>query len=316
MLRKKRSVKLIIAATTLAVPTCAVALATAAALPGQSTDTHAAASGTSLHLRVSPRRPQYNHPVTVTGIAPASSGGQTVALQTAFSRDGGWRTLNTAKVGPSGSFRLRAPLTRSGLIRVAPAPGGPTATVAAGALEPIQVAAQVRVARYSRSVLAGNALRVRGRVLPAVAGRTVRLQARSRRGWHTLARSRTGAGGAFRLSSRPQTGLQRRLRVLFAGDATNARSAQSAGRFTVYDQSVASWYDDGGSTACGFHAGYGVANVSLPCGTKVRFRYGGHAVTAVVDDRGPFVGGRTWDLNQNTAGALGFGGVGTVLTSQ
>jgi rare lipoprotein A (peptidoglycan hydrolase) len=88
-----------------------------------------------------------------------------------------------------------------------------------------------------------------------------------------------------------------------------------AGRLTVYGQSVASWYEDGGATACGFHAGYGVANRSLPCGTRVRLRYGGRSVTAVVDDRGPFVGGRDWDLNQNTAAALGFGGVGTVWTS-
>jgi rare lipoprotein A (peptidoglycan hydrolase) len=42
---------------------------------------------------------------------------------------------------------------------------------------------------------------------------------------------------------------------------------------------------------------------------------GGRTVTAVVDDRGPYVGGRQWDLNQNTAGALGFGGVGTVWSS-
>jgi len=27
---------------------------------------------------------------------------------------------------------------------------------------------------------------------------------------------------------------------------------------------------------------------------------------------GPYVEGRDWDLNQNTAAALGFGGVGTV----
>ena len=70
------------------------------------------------------------------------------------------------------------------------------------------------------------------------------------------------------------------------------------------------------ATACGFHAGYGVANSTLPCGTKVTFRYGGRTVTAVVDDRGPFVGGREWDLNQNTAGALGFGGVATVWSTR
>ena len=33
---------------------------------------------------------------------------------------------------------------------------------------------------------------------------------------------------------------------------------------------------------------------------------GGRTVTAVVDDRGPYVAGREWDLNQNTAAALGF----------
>jgi rare lipoprotein A (peptidoglycan hydrolase) len=38
-------------------------------------------------------------------------------------------------------------------------------------------------------------------------------------------------------------------------------------------------------------------------------------VTAVVDDRGPYVSGRDWDLNQNTAGALAFDGVGTVWSS-
>jgi rare lipoprotein A (peptidoglycan hydrolase) len=84
---------------------------------------------------------------------------------------------------------------------------------------------------------------------------------------------------------------------------------------TVYQPAVASWYTDAGSTACGFHAYYGVASPSLPCGAHVRFVYGGHTLQAVVDDRGPFVPGRSWDLNQNTAGALGFGGVDTVWTS-
>jgi rare lipoprotein A (peptidoglycan hydrolase) len=104
--------------------------------------------------------------------------------------------------------------------------------------------------------------------------------------------------------------------VRFAGDTANSGATRSLGAMTVYGQSVASWYNDAGSTACGFHAGLGVANRSLPCGTKVRIRYGGRSVTATVDDRGPFVGGRNWDLNQNTAGALGFGGVGTIWVSQ
>ena len=112
------------------------------------------------------------------------------------------------------------------------------------------------------------------------------------------------------------SGIDRRLRVMFSGDRANGRTVQPAGRVTVYSADVASWYDDSGSTACGFHAGLGVANRTLPCGTKVRFLAGGHSVTATVDDRGPYVGGRNWDLNQSTAAALGFGGVGTVWVSQ
>jgi rare lipoprotein A (peptidoglycan hydrolase) len=91
---------------------------------------------------------------------------------------------------------------------------------------------------------------------------------------------------------------------------------QSAGSVNVLHPALASWYEDAGNTACGFHAGLGVANRTLPCGTKVTFQYGGRTVTAVVDDRGPYAGGREWDLNQATAAALGFGGVGTVWSDR
>jgi rare lipoprotein A (peptidoglycan hydrolase) len=43
---------------------------------------------------------------------------------------------------------------------------------------------------------------------------------------------------------------------------------------------------------------------------------GGRSVVATVDDRGPFVPGRDYDLNQNTAAALGMYGVETVLASR
>jgi rare lipoprotein A (peptidoglycan hydrolase) len=82
----------------------------------------------------------------------------------------------------------------------------------------------------------------------------------------------------------------------------------------MYTQ-LASWYYDGGQTACGFHARYGVANKRLRCGTRVLFRYHRRSVWAVVQDRGPYAGGRVWDLNQGLAGALGFGGVDYVQAS-
>jgi rare lipoprotein A (peptidoglycan hydrolase) len=80
----------------------------------------------------------------------------------------------------------------------------------------------------------------------------------------------------------------------------------------VLSYATASWYDDAGNTASGFHAYYGVANKYMAFGTRVLFVYHGRSVEAIVDDRGPYIAGRDWDLNQNTAGALGFGGVDTV----
>lgn len=55
-----------------------------------------------------------------------------------------------------------------------------------------------------------------------------------------------------------------------------------------------------------------VAHRSLPFGTKVQIKYKGRTVTAVVRDRGPYVGGRVFDLGPGTAKKLKFSGVGTV----
>ena len=186
----------------------------------------------------------------------------------------------------------------------------------ASAPQHVAVAASFRVVRHSLDVLAGSSALVSGWLRPARAGRAVRVQGHFASGWRTLASSRTSQSGRFRLRLEPTSGLQRALRVRFTGDPANAGVTRSVGAMTVYGQSLASWYNDAGTTACGFHAGLGVANRTLACGTKVRIRYGARSVTATVDDRGPFVGGRDWDLNQNTASALGFGGVGTIWVSR
>ncbi|MDO8847011.1 MAG: septal ring lytic transglycosylase RlpA family protein [Coriobacteriia bacterium] len=55
-----------------------------------------------------------------------------------------------------------------------------------------------------------------------------------------------------------------------------------------------------------------VAHKSLPFGTMIEFEYNGRTCVAVVQDRGPYAGGRTFDLGPGTAAALGFSGVGTV----
>lgn len=73
----------------------------------------------------------------------------------------------------------------------------------------------------------------------------------------------------------------------------------------------ASWYNDRrGRTASGMRAHYGVAHRTLPFGTQVQITNpaNGRSVNAVVTDRGPFIKGRTLDVNQNVAHALGFSG--------
>lgn len=64
-----------------------------------------------------------------------------------------------------------------------------------------------------------------------------------------------------------------------------------------------SWYGPGfygHRTACGLaytRQILGVANRTLPCGTKVEFMWEGKSVIVPVIDRGPYVTGRQWDLS-------------------
>jgi rare lipoprotein A (peptidoglycan hydrolase) len=72
-----------------------------------------------------------------------------------------------------------------------------------------------------------------------------------------------------------------------------------------------SWYGPGligNGTACGLtltRSLVGVAHRTLPCGTKVTFRYEGKTVTMPVVDRGPYVSGRIFDLTYGACKALG-----------
>jgi hypothetical protein len=147
----------------------------------------------------------------------------------------------------------------------------------------------LRVAKRHLDVAGAHTIRVWGALLPALPGHRVRLEGLIGSGWETLSTTRTGTLGRFILRFRPHSPGRKRLRVLTAGGSSGVLR-RLAGTVTVYRQSIASWYYDGSQTACGFHARYGVANLSLPCGTRVSFMNGGRTVTAVVDDRGPRLG--------------------------
>lgn len=79
-----------------------------------------------------------------------------------------------------------------------------------------------------------------------------------------------------------------------------------------------SWYGPGlygNKTACGqtlTPRTFGVAHKSLPCGKKVFIRYKGRSLSTRVIDRGPYVGGRSFDLTAAAARAVGFAGLGSM----
>ena len=70
---------------------------------------------------------------------------------------------------------------------------------------------------------------------------------------------------------------------------------------------VASWYDDSGSTASGRHYTYGFASLMFGSewGRTVRFCYRGRCTSGQMDDHGPYVSGRQFDLNWSLRNALG-----------
>ncbi len=204
-----------------------------------------------------------------------------------------------------------APLAPVGIASTAPTPTIPT---------PVHTALEIR--GYQLNVLADDRASIAGSLMedhrPGLAGDIVALQARGDRGWRTLAQTRTGARGRFRLSYTPRRIGSELVRVSFAGSAYERASHRRLGRLNVYRVAVASWYGGGGSLACGgtlTSATMGVANKTLPCGTLVTLRYGDRTVRVPVVDRGPYVEGREFDLTEATKEALGFGGVAEVWST-
>ena len=172
-----------------------------------------------------------------------------------------------------------------------------------------------------RTVMAGKAIVVRGALRPAGAGRAVSLQlARGRGGWKTVDHDRTDRRGRYILIWRAHRTGSKRVRVHFGGTRELSSARHLAGTAHIYRRALASWYGPGlygGHLACGgtlTPGTLGVANKSLPCGTKVTLRYRGRTVRVPVVDRGPFAGNREFDLTAATKARLGFGSTGTVWT--
>jgi len=187
-----------------------------------------------------------------------------------------------------------------------------TVTTTAAAL-PAAADAEVGVSNKRLNIQSGSRVTVKGRIAPGTA--TLQIQRGNR--WVTLDRDRTDAAGRYVLRKRLRGPLSARARV-----RTNTGETRTVGRLNVYRRANASWYGPGlfgNKLGCGgtlTPGSLGVAHKSLPCGTKVTFRHRGRVVRVRVIDRGPYVGGREYDLTAATARRLGFNGHGPVQATR
>ena len=185
---------------------------------------------------------------------------------------------------------------------------------------PVAGIAKLAVAKKRLHVRAGRRVAVVGAVRPGTAGLKARLQVRRSGGWRTIGRDRTSASGRYVLRDRVRQAMSGRARVRVAG--ASGRTRRPLGRLNVYRFAQASWYGPGlygNHLGCGGRLNpgrRGVAHKTLPCGSKVTLRHRGRSVRVRVIDRGPYVGGREYDLTEATAQKLRFRGHGPILTTR
>jgi rare lipoprotein A (peptidoglycan hydrolase) len=188
------------------------------------------------------------------------------------------------------------------------------AVLTAGALSisaAAPAAAQPDVTKKRLDVRAGQRAVVAGATTP---GQTAALQVRRRGHWRTLDRDRATTG-RFRLRARVRRTMTAPARIQ-VGALT-----RRLGRLNVYRFANASWYGPGlygNRLGCGGTLApgrLGVAHKTLPCGSRVTLRHQGRTVRVRVIDRGPYVGGREYDLTEATARKLRFRGHGAILTT-
>lgn len=182
-----------------------------------------------------------------------------------------------------------------------------------------RVRSHVSLHLSTHSVLKGSGLALRGKVRPS--GRH-RVKIVLRGGGGGVRGVTTQANGAFALRWVPERTGSYAVRAYTVHDPRVRASRSLSRELTSYRLAGASYYGPGlygNGVACGgtlLPSTMGVANKTLPCGTKVKLRYHGRTVTVPVIDRGPYVPGRDYDLTEAVKEKLGFPGVGTVLASR
>lgn len=182
-----------------------------------------------------------------------------------------------------------------------------------------RVKSHVALHLSNHDLLAGNGIKVRGKVRPGGRHR-VRLVFKGPESGHRGVV--TKADGSFALRWVPKQTGSYSVRAHGLHNRQIKGSASKPRHLTSYRLAGASWYGPGlwgNGVACGgtlLPGTLGVANKTLPCGTKVKLRYHGREITVPVIDRGPYVAGREFDLTYAVKQKLGFPGVGTVMASR
>ena len=225
--------------------------------------------------------------------------------------NGHWQTLRKVKTDADGRFKVRIRARTNTSLRVRTNDGRNSET------RKVAVIGQVKVTPNERYVRLGSSLVIRGTVLPRGA-RTVKIRVRGEGSITTRSR----ANGRFRVRWTPKSAGDFSYRVRALPSSRSTGDASLRRRFSALRPGHASYYGPGlygNGVACGgtlTPTTRGVANKSLPCGTKVTLQYGNRTVVARVIDRGPYIAGRDWDLTEQTKKDLGFGGVGVVWTNK
>lgn len=287
------------------VPVALLATATSITIAAQ-TSAHTA------RLSASQRTVPFGERFALAGSVPGI-GGTKVRIKFRPSGARRWKLLDTVHTDPRGTYRARARAHRSGFYRAVPGRGH--ASLPEGVR--VRSAAALHVAKHS--VVLGNGVRLEGLVRPG-GHRPVKVVVRGPGGG--VARDASSRKGRYALRWRPRRTGSYKLRAYAGANKRALGSSSVARRVTVYRYAAASWYGPGlygNSTACGqtlSAAMLGVANKSLPCGTKVKLRYHGRSVTVPVIDRGPYAAGREYDLTAATKQRLGFPDVGVLLTNR
>ncbi len=304
----------------------AAALLPLAALLTTSALAAAPSAPRSARIDASHRTVPFGGSVRLQGAFPGASK-LPIELRYRAAGSSAWHTAAHATTGASGRYRVSVKPKRSANWRAELA-GGPVAQSAgtegasqgvdAGTgTQPIAVRSKTRAGIGGRNAMVGDHVKVKGKVTPAGAERRVVVRIDGEKRTVTA-----GRNGRFALRWRASSTGVYDVDVRARANRVATGSRDSAGRVTVYRGAAASWYGPGlygNPLACGgtlSPSTMGVANKSLPCGTKVHLRYGGNSVTVPVIDRGPYAGNREYDLTAATKQALGFPDVGTVLTTR